>query len=204
MRLAKKLLLIIFIIALSTSFTTYTDALSFKGSKTFKFGGKKSKKKKKSRKSKSKEKKAEKSQNEKKEEKVKFLPAPQIYTIMLKNLATVEDGLKMVVYLVEPTKANNTPKEIANLLVSKGVVDKDDVNNLNEPLTKGLLSDMILRAKGWGGGFMYGIFGGSRYAFRELVYRNIYPRENTSNYQHMSGAELIGTIDVSSLYDKKE
>jgi len=127
---------------------------------------------------------------------------PFVYKLLQVKKATVGDAIKLVVFMVDPMQAKNDPKVIAKFLVDKGVVDDDDVTNLGEPITKGLLADMIMRAKDWSGGLFYTIFGGGRYAYRELVFRGIM-HKGGSPYQKLTGKELIGIISKASSYDKK-
>jgi len=75
-----------------------------------------------------------------------------------------------------------------SFLISRGIIQ--DTTSLGAVLRRGELASMVMRVKGWGGGLMYSVFGGKRYAWRELVFRRVMPGGG-SEYSPVSGDELL-------------
>lgn len=112
-----------------------------------------------------------------------------LMTLADKSAVTVGEALEQIVLLAgsEPRDA----QAALGFLASKGIVAPDI--SLKAVLTRGCLASMVMKARGWGGGIMYSIFGGGRYAWRELVYRNIMP-SGGSEHSTVSGGELLAVI----------
>lgn len=101
----------------------------------------------------------------------------------------VGEALEQIVLLAggEPRDA----KAALTYLAGKGIVRADI--SLDAVLTRGCLASMVMKTRGWGGGIMYSIFGGGRYAWRELVYRNVM-QAGGSEHSPVSGGELLAVI----------
>lgn len=106
-----------------------------------------------------------------------------------KPAVTVGEALEQVALLAGsgPVRA----RAALEFLAAKGVVPADI--STEAVLSRGSLALMVMKAKGWSGGVMYSIFGGTRYAWRELVYRKIMP-SGGSEYSTVSGGELLSVI----------
>lgn len=76
-------------------------------------------------------------------------------------------------------------------LAGKGIVEADLA--LDVRLSRGCLALIVMKTRGWGGGLMYSLVGGSRYAWRELIYRKIMPTGG-SEHSKVSGGELLAVI----------
>jgi hypothetical protein len=106
-----------------------------------------------------------------------------------KQRVTVADSLIYVALLAG--RELDTLEAARTFLISRGIVQ--DTTPLGSVLRRGELASMIMRVKNWGGGFMYSVFGGKRYAWRELVFRRVMPGGG-SEYSTVSGDELLLVI----------
>ncbi|HPH02902.1 MAG TPA: hypothetical protein PK297_08095 [Spirochaetota bacterium] len=106
-----------------------------------------------------------------------------------KSTVRIGEALEQIALLAgsEPRDA----QAALSFLAGKGIVSTDIA--LDAVLTRGCLAAMIMKTKGWGGGIMYSIFGGGRYAWRELVYRNVM-QAGGSEHSPVSGGELLAVI----------
>lgn len=121
-----------------------------------------------------------------------------------KEYASVADGLQMIAYLADLDGAilQGGSSAILAELQSRGIVEEEEVQ-INEELTKGFLANMIMKTLDLGGGMWYSITGADRYAYRELVFKGIITSVG-SEYQGMSGGELIAIISRASLLKEAE
>ena len=118
---------------------------------------------------------------------------PEVVTLMNKPVANIQDAMKSIIYFVSPEMGESDIKVISDILIKKRIIDKENVKNINSPISKGLLASMIMKSKNWGGGIWYSILGGERYAYKELVNIGIFSKEG-NQYQNISGIELLGII----------
>jgi len=105
-----------------------------------------------------------------------------------KQRVTVDDSL---IYVALLAGQELDPEAARTFLISRGIIQ--NTTPLGNVLRRGELASMIMRVKNWGGGLMYSVFGGKRYAWRELVFRRVMPGGG-SEYSPVSGDELLLVI----------
>lgn len=120
-------------------------------------------------------------------------PLAAVVALADKSRATLADAVPYIAQLAGQDAAGQAGA--AKYLVDRGILAADaaDAAALDRPLRRGMLARLIMQARGWGGGIMYSIFGGGRYAWRELVYRRVMPAGG-SEYSPVSGGELLAVI----------
>jgi len=74
------------------------------------------------------------------------------------------------------------------------------VPDTSSPITLGQYSYLLMRAFKIGGGIMYGLFPGPRYAARELAFRKLISGD-ASPYRTLSGAEVVQILGNVMSYE---
>jgi hypothetical protein len=116
-----------------------------------------------------------------------------------KPVATVEDGLRMVLLLSQGVGATEPFAEVATKLRGSGLVRDSWLEKPGEHLRKGQLAYMIVKACGIKGGLTMMLTGVSeRYALRECIFLDLLVRGSTGNY--VSGLELLGSMGRAEKY----
>ncbi len=110
-----------------------------------------------------------------------------------KKYALKSDGIKMISWVVYRKGGKSVEKQ-ANFLVSKGVLEKEDISDLDKRMTKGFLSKMIMNSLSLSGGVGYSIFGGGRYAYRECHFEGFFGSRRGNSYQYLSGGLLLTVV----------
>lgn len=112
-----------------------------------------------------------------------------VRSLATKETATMGDGMVLVAMMLG-SKSTDAGKARSYLLTRK-IVDQNA--KTGDSLTKGNLALMIMRAKKWGGGIFYSIFGSGRYAYRELVFRRIMQPAG-GDAMSLSGGEALAIV----------
>lgn len=116
-----------------------------------------------------------------------------------KPVATVEDGLRMALLLTQGVGATEPFEEVAAKLRGSGLIRDKWLEKPEQPLRKGQLAYIIVKACGIKGGLTMRLTGVSeRYALRECIFLNLLVRGSTGNY--VSGLELLGSIGRAEKY----
>ncbi len=120
-----------------------------------------------------------------------------------KSKCTVADAVRAVCILVNGKDIGNSYEERYNFLKNKGIVREQWVLNPDDWIDKGTLAYMLCKAAGIKGGINMRVFGellgigDRRYAYRELVYRELIESDGV-DYNYVSGPELVtitGKVD---------
>jgi hypothetical protein len=129
-------------------------------------------------------------------------PRPQtelVRDLAEKPVATVEDGLRMALLLTQGVGAGEPLADVATKLRGSGLVRDAWLEKPGDPLRKGQLAHIIIRACGIKGGLTMRLTGVSeRYALRECIFLNLVVRGSTGNY--VSGLELLGSVGRAEKY----
>lgn len=127
------------------------------------------------------------------------------YILLLLNKKYVQksDGIRMIAKVIYPKKKASV-KKLAEFLISQSVLKKDDVQNLDIPMSKGFLAKMIMGSLKLKGGVGYSIFGGERYAFRECQFLGFFKSKRGNNYQYLSGSAFLGVMKRVEEHLKKK
>lgn len=107
-----------------------------------------------------------------------------------KKTATVGDGIVLTAMLAGLQTLDYA--KALDYLTAKKIVRTGPLDS-SAALTSGQLSLWVMRAKGMKGGLIYSLFGGRRYAHRELVFRGMVPAKY-SEYHKLQGSELLAVI----------
>ena len=120
-------------------------------------------------------------------------PLSTVAALADKARATLGDAVPLIAGLAG--RAETGLEESVRFLVGKGwlTAAQTDGEHLARPLKRGMLARLVMKARGWGGGIMYSIFGCGRYSWRELVYRRVMP-SGGSEFSPVSGGELLAVI----------
>ena len=114
-------------------------------------------------------------------------------------VATVEDGLRMILLLAEGVGAEEPFDQVAAKLRGSDLIRDEWLKKADERLRKGQLAYMIVKACGIKGGLTMMLTGVSeRYAVRECIFLELLARGSTGNY--VSGLELLGSIGRAEKY----
>ena len=129
-------------------------------------------------------------------------PRPQtalVRDLAEKPVATVEDGLRMALLLTQGVGAAEPLADVAAKLRGSGLVRDAWLEKPGDPLRKGQLAYIIIKACGIKGGLTMRLTGVSeRYALRECIFLNLLVRGSTGNY--VSGLELLGSVGRAEKY----
>ncbi|MBI4179815.1 hypothetical protein HY522_10385 [bacterium] len=120
----------------------------------------------------------------------------QFYRVLArKQAATIDDAIRAVArYKGGPEEIQPLPAELDFLKKQKINFPADIIKRKDETLTNGTAANMLMRAMGIKGGFMYRFFPDSqRIALREAVASGIIPA-NTFIDQTMSGNDLMAML----------
>jgi hypothetical protein len=116
-----------------------------------------------------------------------------------KPVATVEDGLRMALLFTQGVGATEPFAEVAAKLRGSGVIRDAWLEKPGDPLRKGQLAYIIVKACGIKGGLTMRLTGVSeRYALRECTFLDLLVRGSTGNY--VSGLELLGSMGRAEKY----
>jgi len=116
-----------------------------------------------------------------------------------KPVATVEDGLRMILLLTQGVGVEEPFDQVAGKARASDLVRDKWLQKPEEPLRKGQLAYMIVKACGIRGGLTMMALGVTeRYALRECIFRDLLERGSTGNY--VSGLELLGSIGRAEKY----
>jgi len=116
-----------------------------------------------------------------------------------KPVATVEDGMRMILWLTEGAGADEPFEEVADRLQKAKLIKKSWAKKPDASLRKGQLAYMVVRVCKIRGGLNMMLFGrNERYALRECIFLGLLQRGTAGQY--VSGLALLGTIGRAEVF----
>ncbi|NIA07825.1 MAG: hypothetical protein GWP14_09385 [Actinobacteria bacterium] len=122
-----------------------------------------------------------------------------LYELSNKKYCSTDDAYRGILYFVDGADTSSNFQERTARVQMHGLAKADWKHTPQAPITKGKVAYMFARALEFPGGVMYNITdAGSRYALRELIYKDII--RIGSEGQAVSGAEYVGILGRADDY----
>ena len=124
-------------------------------------------------------------------------------SLSYKQVAMIDDGYRAVAILTRGKDDLKEPGKCRDFLVGRKIAREKWGLAPDKPLTKGKLAYMVCQALGIKGGVTMRLFGPSqRYCLFECQYLEL--MTGGATYEHVTGGELVSTIDRADQYKQTE